>query len=147
MQKLFAIPLVMVTIFLSACQSSPLRQFSELKAGMEKDDVLNIMGSPNRSQRFHGKDRWTYVFYDNKIRFEKEIHFFEGNAVYIGEVWQPEEARSAYFADRVNEEKNKKLDDQITVEKEKATHAFQDYEGELKGTTKVIYTPQFIPVR
>lgn len=77
--------------FLSiGCQSSPLKDFSELKVGMEKGEVLDILGNPNHSGRFHGKDRWTYVFYDNKIRYKKEVHFDQGHVVYLGDTWTPQ---------------------------------------------------------
>ncbi len=75
MLRFAAIPVVLMALLLTACQTSMVNQFAKVRPGMEKDDVLGIMGSPTRTQRFHGKDRWTYVFYDDRIRFEKECNF------------------------------------------------------------------------
>jgi outer membrane protein assembly factor BamE len=73
----------------SGCQSYPLKEFETITPGMEKNDVLGKIGSPSTSLRFHDKDRWIYVFYDEKFRFVKEVHFLEGNVVYIGDKWEP----------------------------------------------------------
>ena len=56
---------------LVGCQTNMLREYQKINPGMEKDDVLKVMGSPQRTQRFHGKDRWTYIFYYGKVRYEK----------------------------------------------------------------------------
>lgn len=147
MLRYLAIPVVLIALMTTACQTSMVKQFSEVKPGMEKDDVLHLMGSPNRTQRFHGKDRWTYIFYDDRIRFEKEIQFFEGNAVYIGETWQPEPEKSAVAVDKVHDEKNARLDEQLASDIQQHRRAFEDYEAKTKGTDKVRYVPQFEPIR
>ena len=87
---------------LTACQTSQLKQYQQLHLGMEKHDVLEIMGSPYKTSRASDQDRWTYIFYDNQIRNEKEVHFFEGTAVYIGEKAKP--LISAEEQDRINAE-------------------------------------------
>lgn len=147
MLRYLAIPFMVAMLFLTACQTSMVKQFSEVKPGMEKDDVLQLMGSPNRTQRFHGKDRWTYIFYDQRIRFEKEIQFFEGSAVYVGDTWQPEPEKSAVAVDKVNAEVNAKVDAQIALEMKEQRRAFEDYEAKTKGADKVRYVPQFEPIR
>ncbi|RYZ77609.1 MAG: outer membrane protein assembly factor BamE, partial [Proteobacteria bacterium] len=96
---------------LSACQTNMLKEYDSLHAGMEKDDVLDKMGSPQRTQRARGKDRWTYVFYHDRIRYEKEVQFFEGTAVYVGDAPQP--AESAIQADAKNEAANKAVEEDI----------------------------------
>jgi outer membrane protein assembly factor BamE len=147
MLRYLAIPVMLLSFMLTACQTSMLKQFSEVKPGMEKDDVLNIMGSPQRTQRFHGKDRWTYVFYDSRIRFEKEVHFFEGNATYVGEIWQPEESKSAFAVDKANDSRNVELDAQIVKDLESHRQAYEKYEAQTRGTDKVRYVPHFEPIR
>lgn len=147
MFRLLAIPVVAIALLTTACQTSMVKQFSEIKPGMEKDDVLGLMGSPTRTQRFHGKDRWTYVFYDQRIRFEKEIQFFEGNAVYIGDTWQPEAEKSAAAMDKLNEEKNQKLDEQLAKDVQQNRRSYEDYEAKSKGNDKVRYVPQFEPIQ
>lgn len=147
MLRYMAIPIILLGLLTSACQTNMLKQFSAVKPGMEKDDVLDIMGSPSRTQRFHGKDRWTYVFYSDRIRFEKEIHFFENNAIYVGEIWQPEEAQSAFAIDKAHDSKNVEIDAQIAKDMETHRQAYDRYESQVKGTDKVRYLPRFEPVR
>lgn len=147
MLRFLAIPLISLVMVLTACQTSMLRQFSQIKPGMEKDDVLDLMGSPTQAVRFHGKDRWMYVFYDDRIRFEKEVHFFEGNAVYVGDVWQPAEEHSAVALDAKNEQLNRELDAKVAQEVQSSRKAYDDYEKKAKGEDSVRYAPDFEPIR
>ena len=73
---------------LSGCAYSQKKQFDQVQVGMEKNTVLSIMDSPQRTQRWHGMDRWTYIFYESDQRIEKEVHFEEGKANYVGDVCQ-----------------------------------------------------------
>ena len=147
MLRLFNLSLLLSALFVIGCQSSMVRQFSSVKPGMEKDDVLEIMGSPTRTQRFHGKDRWTYIFYDERIRFEKEIQFFEGNAVYIGDTWQPEQEKSAFNIDKLNEEKNIQIEKMMANDVKANQQAVENYEAKSKGNDKVRYVPSFEPIQ
>lgn len=147
MHRFLSITLLASIWMMTACQSSPLKDFAQVKPGMEKNDVLDVMGNPSRTQRFHGKDRWTYIFYDQRIRFEKEIQFFEGNAIYIGDTWQPPEEQSAFVADRRNEEKNKSIDAELAKEATEARNAYINYENKVKGNDKVRYVPVFKPLK
>lgn len=139
--------IVAAMLFLTACQTSMVKQFSKVQPGMEKDDVLEIMGSPSQSRRFHGKDRWSYVFYEDRIRFEKEVHFFEGKAIYIGDLWQPPEEQSAVAVDKRNAELNEKIDLEVKQDIEKHRKAYDSYEAEVRGHDKVRYVPSFTPIR
>lgn len=147
MLRFLSILLVSSGLIFLGCQTSMTKQFSKLKPGMEKDDVLDVMGSPSQTQRMHGKDRWTYVFYEDRIRFEKEIQFFDGNAIYIGEIWQPAVDKSAVAMDTANEIRNRSLDEEMQKDIVKNRRAYEDYENHTKGTDKVRYVPRFVPVR
>lgn len=147
MLRYMAIPVILLGLLTTGCQTNMLNQFNAVKPGMEKDDVLDIMGSPSRAQRFHGKDRWTYIFYSDRIRFEKEVHFFENNAIYVGEIWEPEESRSAIAVDKANEAKNIEIDSQIAKDMEIHRQAYENYESHVRGTDKVRYMPRFEPIR
>lgn len=138
---------VVINILTTGCQTSMLAKFSEVKPGMEKAEVLDLIGSPRTTQRFHGKDRWTYVFYDNRIRFEKEVHFFNGDTVYVGDIWIPEEAKSAVAADSSNDSKNREIDERLSKEITNNRNAYQEYEAKVKTEDKVHYSPNFEPVR
>lgn len=93
---------------LSACVSHPLDDFGSIFPGMSKSEVLATMGGPQATQRFLGKDRWTYRFYDRGIYFQKEVQFFEGNVIYAGDIYQPEV--SAFEQDIINTKVNEELD-------------------------------------
>lgn len=150
MLRKLALPIVSVVMIAwvtSACQTNMIRQFDEIKPGMEKAEVLALMGSPNQTIRAHGKDRWFYNFYENRIRFEKEVQFFEGNAVYVGERWQPPVTQSAAAQDALNEKKNQAADEQIAKDVETHRRNYENYEAKSKGEDKVRYVPQFEPVR
>ncbi|MFP5518941.1 MAG: outer membrane protein assembly factor BamE [Bdellovibrionia bacterium] len=145
----FSLPHLLVIILLQAsflsigCQTNMKKAFEEVKPGMDKDDVLSIMGSPRSSQRFHGKDRWRYVFYADDLRFEKEVHFLEGTAVYVGEKWEPPQEQSAVVVDQKNEENNARIDALLKEEAAKAKTDFDNYQSQTKGEDKVRYLPTF----
>lgn len=147
LRKLGLFFLVLFGFALMGCQTSMLKQFGKLKPGMEKDDVLGIMGSPNSTTRSKGKDRWTYVIYDDRIRFEKEVQFFEGNAIYVGEVWEPAPEFTAIAMDAANDSKNQAIDAEIARDIEKHRKSYESYESEVRGNDKVRYMPVFEPVR
>ncbi|MEK2689657.1 outer membrane protein assembly factor BamE domain-containing protein [Bdellovibrio sp. GT3] len=147
MFRLMSIPIVVLGLLTSACQTSMLKQFDSIKPGMEKDDVLDIMGSPNQTQRVSGKDRWYYTFYDKRMRFQKEVQFVDGMAIYIGEVAQPVAEQSAAAVDARNETYNKQVDEEIKKEVLENRKAYDAYEAQTRGTDKVRYLPQFEPIR
>lgn len=120
-------------------------QFERVQVGMEKDDVLGLMDSPQRTQRWHGMDRWTYIFYTDGTRYEKEVHFADGKAKYVGEVFVP--AVSAEEQDRINEESNRQVEALAQSRREENNRAYPQYESESKGTDTIRYVPQFRPVQ
>lgn len=147
MLRLTAISAVILSLLTTGCQTSMLKQFGEIKPGMEKAQVLNVMGSPSRTQRFHGKDKWTYVFYDDSIRFEKEIQFFEGSAIYVGERSQPDPDKTAVAVDIANEAKNKALDEQLAMTIQQNRKDYDSYESKMRGQDGIRYVPSFESIR
>lgn len=141
-----AVFVVFFGMFCSACQTSMVKQWESIKPGMEKNDVLTLMGSPHQTQRFHGKDRWFYNFYDSQIRFQKEVQFFDGSAVYIGDVWQPAIEQSAAIQDSQNFEKEKQLEIKISKDAEVHRTNYEAYESQTKGVDRVRYLPTFEPI-
>ena len=117
--------------------------FNKVKTGMDKDDVLETMGSPRSSQRFHGKDRWRYVFYEDNIRYEKEVHFLEGLATYVGDTWEPPTETSAVVVDQKNEQLNNRIDALLKEEAAKAKTESGEYQLQVKGSDKIRYVPEF----
>lgn len=106
MRKFFSLQ-GLIWIFLSslvACQSSPLNRFGDLKKGMEKVQVVDLLGSPKSTQRWQGKDRWLYEFTTSERLVEKEVHFQDGQLVYAGNPVRP--LVSAADQDRINDKQN-----------------------------------------
>jgi|SRR6185312_4394352 len=142
MRSLVILPFL-ILIF-AAC-SSPQKRFNKIQIGMEKDQVLDIMESPQRTERVHNADRWTYVFYDNDQRVEKEVEFSDGKATYAGD--HPKPAVSAEEQDKLNDEANKALDQQIAAKHQENQNNYQKYEDDTDGSKEIRYVPQFSPVQ
>jgi outer membrane protein assembly factor BamE len=133
---------------LSACQSNAKRQFEKLSPGMEKVEVLELMETPWTTTRLHGKDRWIYVFYEDGVRFEKEVHFLNGKAVYIGDTWKPADDQTAESKDKKNADNEVKIEEEEKKHKEELKNAYTDYEKDVKGEgQKIKYMPDFVEVQ
>lgn len=104
------LPLVLLFIFvLSGCQTSRYREFEKIKGGMSKGEVLSAIGGPNRTQRWHGRDRWEYTLYGHPDGdLVREVHFEDGVSTYIGPAIKP--AVSADLQDQINERRNRAAD-------------------------------------
>ncbi|MBK7960220.1 MAG: outer membrane protein assembly factor BamE [Bdellovibrionales bacterium] len=136
-----------MALLLSGCQTHLLKEFETIAPGMEKDDVLGKMGSPSTSIRLHNKDRWIYVFYDDKMKFEKEVHFFEGNVVYIGEKWEPPYEKQASVVDAKNQLQDETLRRQAEQENKAQRDSFEEYTQRIRSQDRVRYLPEFTPIR
>lgn len=136
------------------CQSNPLREFSDLRQGMYKDEVLDIAGSPSRTQRWHGMDRWTYIYFleSNQMgwkgtdRAEKEVHFASGRAVYVGD--KPKPDISAEEQDRINEESNIALEREAAERRAANTSAVRQFNRppDDDEDSAVRYVPSYEPI-
>lgn len=129
------------------CQTTRHKEFSKVQDGMDKGQVLETVGNPTRTQRWHGKDRWIYVLYPDKMHADvKEIHFQNGTVIYKGDPIPP--AVSAEDQDRRNEEANRELEkaqfDAISSARSSARQSAQqlglepgDGAGELKQAPRI----------
>lgn len=127
------------------CQTNELKQYEKLKVGMDKGDVIDIMGSPRRSERWHGQDRWTYIFYQDREEYLKEVHFLGGRASYVGEQWKPEV--SADEQDRQNEASNREVEALWAKQKADGRTQSTQFFGTDPGTPQIRYVPTFQPVQ
>jgi outer membrane protein assembly factor BamE len=134
-------------LFFSAlgCQTNELKQYEKLKVGMDKGDVIDVMGSPRRTERWHGQDRWTYVFYQDREQYLKEVHFMGGRASYIGDLWKPE--ISADEVDRQNEASNREIEALWSKQREDKRAQSSKYFGSDPGTQQILHVPTFQPVQ
>ncbi len=68
---------------------------------MTKGEVLAAVGGPDRTQRWHGRDRWEYTLHGHpEGDIVREVHFENGRSTYVGAAIKP--AISADEQDRRN---------------------------------------------
>lgn len=150
MVKSIAKCFITISIFhvsLVGCQTNMKRAFDEVKPGMDKGQVLEIIGGPKAVTRFHGKDRWFIRFYQDDVFFEREIHFLDGRADYVGDSYVAPVEKQAAFVDKKNEESNEQVFKELVESRSQLGQAAQEYESKVKGTDKIRVVPQFEPVR
>lgn len=87
------------------CQTPFHKDLETIQIGTHKDDLVEFLGSPQRSYKINGVHRWVYVYYKNNNKTETEIHFQNQKVSYIGP--KPRPIRSAEEDDRLNEESNR----------------------------------------
>lgn len=98
---------------MAGCATSLKENIGKVRVGMEKDQVLDLLGGPMRTRRVQGQDRWTYVYYENQNQHQTEFRFRHGQVVKIAKVparpQLKEELRDAAtpaeYRTRVNERK------------------------------------------
>jgi outer membrane protein assembly factor BamE len=138
-------------VFLAAlisfgCTINQKKRFDQVQVGMEKDQVLSLMASPQHAERWHGLDRWTYIFYEDELRNEKEIQFSEGKAIYVGDPVKP--AVSADERDRKNEEANREVEKQLQSKRQENRQSYENYEGTSTDSQKnPKYVPEYKPIQ
>ena len=128
------------------CATNEAQQFEKLKVGMDKSEVLEVMGSPRRAERHQGTDHWTYKIYKDNRQDQKEIQFQDGKSTYLGEIIKPK--ISAEEQDRRNEESNLALEGRWAEERD-------EYQKRISGLPTSdqsskdapAYSPKFEPVQ
>lgn len=147
MGKIHLLSLLLATFFLSGCQTNMNKAFESVKTGMDKDQVLEAIGGPRAVTRFHGKDRWFIVYYHNDLRFEKEIHFTNGLATYVGEPYEAPAEKQAAFVDRQNAIQDILTHQDIVNSRNEAAFEEARFEKKVRKEDKVRVVPQFEPIR
>ena len=95
-----------MALFLISCQTARVRSFSDIKVGMDKSTVIDLVGGPAKSAHHGLKDRWVYIFHTQENEIVREVQFEHGRVSYVGNKITPE--ISAEEQDRLNEEVNSK---------------------------------------
>ncbi len=96
---------VLMVLSLTACATTQHERIKELKVGMDKSEVLDLLGSPLRSRYNKGTTTWTYVS-DDSSRSQVKLEFTGQDLVKISDVHEDEKAKLARAAD-----KNESLED------------------------------------
>lgn len=76
--------IVVSMLFISACASTKTRPYQKVKLGMDKSQVLEIIGNPSRSDHVRGADRWSYDDFSEGDRDVVSVYFSEGKVSFVG---------------------------------------------------------------
>ena len=132
--------------FLISCQTNMARQFEKITPGKDKDAVLDLLGNPRNMSRMGGEDRWYYMFYQDEVRQQKEVHFRNGLVIYSGDRRKPTPDVDPIIIDSKNDELNKKLEEEADRKKEASKNAYTNYikyEKKVKKEDEIQYLPEF----
>jgi outer membrane protein assembly factor BamE (lipoprotein component of BamABCDE complex) len=69
-----------VFLGLVGCASAH-KDLSGIQVGMQKADILDVYGNPQRVDRVKGQDQWIYITYSDREVTEKKVIFAEGKVV------------------------------------------------------------------
>jgi outer membrane protein assembly factor BamE (lipoprotein component of BamABCDE complex) len=87
---------------LSAC-TTPQHSFdNDLKVGMDKAEVIELMGGPQFTKRRNSEDVWQYHFYNGENKMVRELHFKNNKLSYKGDPVGPKPGESAKAIDSRN---------------------------------------------
>jgi outer membrane protein assembly factor BamE len=87
------------------------------------------------------------MFYHAGVRYEREVHFLNGKANYVGETYVAPEEKQAAIIDKKNEEANEQVFKELVETKSQFGKGAEEYEAKVKGMDKVRYVPKFEDVR
>ena len=93
-----------------------INNFKKIQPGFGKPDVIETIGTPDRVDRHQGKDRWGYTIYENGIRYQREVHFYDGKVVYSGPPVKSKVAAEIEDKNFLNQEEELKQLEKIQIE-------------------------------
>ncbi|HEX4925224.1 MAG TPA: outer membrane protein assembly factor BamE [Bdellovibrionales bacterium] len=76
---------IFALLSLAACSTAPHKKFADVKPGMYKGDVLDMLGSPTESRYRGDQYIWTYKFMTDDKNVVKEVHVKDDFVTYAGE--------------------------------------------------------------
>ena len=127
---------------LASCATARDRHLTDVRVGMEKAEVLDLMGGPDVTRRWHGQDRWIYHIADSAGKRVREVHFLDGKVSYAGD--QVPAESSAEEQDQRNEEKNLAEEARLADIKAKQKEMVRKFnEGEPTDETNYKVLPKY----
>lgn len=79
------VALFLCTFAYLGCSHAPLKRFADIKPGMYKGDVLELVGSPTESRYRGDQYIWVYKFMNENSWVTKEVHVKDDFVSYSGE--------------------------------------------------------------
>lgn len=131
-----------------------MSDFQKVELGMEKTEVIALLGSPWTSRRWEEQDRWTYRFHEKKGNVVstvlQEILFKDGKVAYKGAPLAPK--ITAEEQDKINLQNDLDELEKWKQHQEKAKQARDEYEEWVrevsgKNVDPESVVPQFKPVK
>lgn len=77
--------LIIFSLLFVACSTPQHQRISQVRKGMDKSDVLDIIGGPNAAKRKNGKDVWIYIYYEKNEKKGKQYTFNKGHLIEIAD--------------------------------------------------------------
>lgn len=74
----------LLILWLVACATSLHKAIREIELGMDKSEVVERLGSPSRTNRNQGTDKWIYIYNADGHKRASEIHFRDSKVIYRG---------------------------------------------------------------
>ena len=75
------------TLWILGCQTPLSESTQSLKIGMEKSEVLEVLGSPHQTRRIRGQDQWSYFYFQEaKGRYQTDLMFRERRLVSMNSI-------------------------------------------------------------
>lgn len=66
------------------CSTATKPVQERVSKGMDKDQVLDILGNPSRSKRVSGADKWSYDQHINGKKTTVHVYFENATVTYVG---------------------------------------------------------------
>lgn len=71
-------------VIVSAVGCSSISQnLQQIRAGMDKGEVLNILGNPKFTYRENSQDHWAYFYESNNSEWRRDIVFENGKVIRV----------------------------------------------------------------
>lgn len=113
-------------ITLAGCSTPQVKrqELERIHVGMDKGQVLELVGNPKRTFHTEGRDHWTYQFYEYNREMLQQVEFRDGHVVKIG---QPSSRRG--FNDALENSETMEDFERTVKDHQKKSSGFQDITG------------------
>lgn len=88
------------------------KRLDQLTTGMEKDEVLDKVGSPNISEFRFGKHEWIYLYYKDDVQMAKKLWIENKVLIKIEDLKIDKDGNPSRF--NISEQKENLKPDEIT---------------------------------
>lgn len=99
-RKIISIAIVVAAFLGCASQQGAFE--TNVQLGMDKSEVLELIGGPSSTRRRNGEDVWQYDFYSNDQKSSKELRFKNNKVSYKGDPILPKAGNTAKEVDSRN---------------------------------------------